>query len=280
MSRNKEKAQAGLNRFQALKNKEAGVLESNPSLRPKYVQSVTSLPQAEKWRSTVLSEISVKLTRISDPVTNDFVLRELNESLNKLFREKRAWEYQIKSLGGNDYINFGKDLSNTGVVGSYTDESGKAVTGYRYFGRAKDLPDVKPLLRSSSQTKTTKPTNQHQDLLPNLYYGYFDELKYKDLFDETEMERMNKISHSFGDKDIEFQTRTQDGEDELLEFENKRSLELMKELSKQPKTDAEFTIVDFAKVIPSQSQVSEWVLDQKKKALLEKLGMNNETDTK
>ena len=279
MSRNKEKAQAGLNRFQALKSKEAGVLESNPNLRPKYVQSVKSLPQAEKWRSTIISEISTKLTRISDPATSDFVLRELNDSLNKLFKEKRAWEYHIKSLGGNDYINFGKDLSNTGVVGSYIDESGKLVTGYRYFGRAKDLSDVKPLLQSSQQTKTTKPTKKLRDQLPNSYYGYFDELQYRDLFDENDIERINKISHSLGEDELEVQTRNRDG-DKLLEFENKRRIELMKELSKQPKTDAEFIIVDFAKVIPSQSQVSEWVLDQKKSALLEKLGMDNGTDTK
>ncbi|ODV78325.1 Isy1-like splicing factor, partial [Suhomyces tanzawaensis NRRL Y-17324] len=146
-SRNKEKAQASLNRFHDQKAKEAGVLESNPNLRPKYVQSVDSLPQAEKWRSTIISEISTRLTWIQDPDATDAELRELNDTINKLFNEKRAWEYHIKSLGGNDYLNFGKNLSSTGLL-TNVDLSGATSRGYRYFGRAKELPDVKKLLET------------------------------------------------------------------------------------------------------------------------------------
>ncbi|KAK6463350.1 Isy1-like splicing factor, partial [Scheffersomyces coipomensis] len=183
-SRNKEKAQSALNRFQAYKNKEAGILESNPNLRPKYVQSVTSLPQAEKWRSTVISEISVKLTRIQDVSINDYQIRDINDDLNSLFKEKRAWEYHIKSLGGNDYINFGKNMNQAGI----TDSSGLQVKGYRYFGRAKELPDVKQALEAQkkirndktsarkAQDEEVKAMKSRLDRIDLSYYGWYDEI--------------------------------------------------------------------------------------------------------
>lgn len=38
------------------------------------------------------------------PVTaSDDAIRDLNDEINKLFREKRHWENRIKELGGSDY---------------------------------------------------------------------------------------------------------------------------------------------------------------------------------
>ena len=34
---------------------------------------------------------------------NDFQIRDLNDEINRLMREKRHWEYRIKELGGPDY---------------------------------------------------------------------------------------------------------------------------------------------------------------------------------
>lgn len=150
MSRNKEKNQSTLHRYYAQQEKEAGVLESNPLLRPKYVQKVDSLPQAERWRQTVMTEISVKLTDISDPSLNMNEIRSLNDELNKLHREKRAWEHHIKKLGGNDYIKFSKSQ------GIYID-------GVRYYGRARELPEV--LKKEQLPDKSEKP------YVPLEYYG-------------------------------------------------------------------------------------------------------------
>lgn len=152
MSRNKEKNQSTLHRYYAQQEREAGVLESNPLLRPKYVQKVESLPQAERWRQTVMTEISVKLTDISDPSLNLGEIRSLNDELNKLHREKRAWEHHIKSLGGNDYIKYSKSQ------GIYVD-------GVRYYGRARELPEV--LKKELLPEKTEKP------YAPLDYYGSF-----------------------------------------------------------------------------------------------------------
>lgn len=131
MSRNKEKNQLTLHRYYAEKEKEAGVLDLNPSERPKKVQSVKSLPQAERWRQTILAEISVKLTQINDPAEPESNIRLLNDEINKLHRQQRAWEHHILSLGGNDHIRYGKKTNSL------------YVNGVHFYGRAKDLPEAK-----------------------------------------------------------------------------------------------------------------------------------------
>ena len=70
----------------------------------------------------------------------DFQVRDLNDEINKLLREKRHWEKQIKALGGPNHF-----LSTSTKS---LDSEGKEVPGnrgYKYFGRAKDLPGVKEL---------------------------------------------------------------------------------------------------------------------------------------
>lgn len=60
----------------------------------------------------------------------------MNDEINKLMREKRHWEVQIKSLGGPDHARVGPKM---------LDQDGKEVPGnrgYKYFGAAKDLPGI------------------------------------------------------------------------------------------------------------------------------------------
>lgn len=35
---------------------------------------------------------------------SDYQVRDLNDEINKLMREKLAWEHRIKELGGPDYL--------------------------------------------------------------------------------------------------------------------------------------------------------------------------------
>ncbi|KAK6203573.1 Pre-mRNA-splicing factor ISY1 [Scheffersomyces amazonensis] len=268
MSRNKEKAQSALNRFQALKNREAGVLESNPNLRPKYVQSVTSLAQAEKWRTTIISEISVKLTRISDQSINDYQIRDLNDDLNRLFKEKRSWEYHIKSLGGNDYINFGKNLDKAGVL----DSTGLQVKGYRYFGRAKDLPDVKQALEQhkklqhekgkKGQDEESKIMKDRLTRIDISYYGIDDEINNNlNLFSQSEINLIEKVANNLGET-ITPPLRANDNllynkPDSLIEYENTKSASIEKNLKrKKTNQSPEETIYDFNSQVPNNEQVT------------------------
>ena len=75
-------------------------------------------------------------------------IRDLNDEINKLIREKGHWEKRIVEMGGPDYSKVGPKV---------TDSEGRAVgeaqgrgPGYRYFGAAKQLPGVKELFEKEA----------------------------------------------------------------------------------------------------------------------------------
>jgi pre-mRNA-splicing factor ISY1 len=110
-----------------------------------------SLRDCERWRGEILREISRKVAKIQDSGLTDYEVRDLNDEINKLMREKRHWENQIIALGGANYRR------NVAML----DDDGKEVPGtkgYKYFGRAKDLPGVKELF--SSRKKDEEEENQ------------------------------------------------------------------------------------------------------------------------
>ncbi|EGV61991.1 Isy1-like splicing factor [Yamadazyma tenuis ATCC 10573] len=273
MSRNKEKAQSALNRYQQEVNRQAGVLETNPNLRPKYVQSVESLPQAEKWRSVVITEISTRLTRIQDPLLEESQIRELNETLNKLMSEKRAWEHHIKSLGGADYLRFGPKFESMGMM----DNDISGIKGFRYFGRAKDLPEVKLLQQAKIDKATRESTQQDteqrevQELemrFSNLDPTYYSTFTRTNIYDKAEDDLIAIVGDVY----------TRQEERKNVEAYN------FKAISKSLSDDIQNTakdmtisqaqleeIMDYSDIIPSEEDIKQWVLDQKKQQLLAKL---------
>ena len=73
-----------------------------------------------------MKEISRKVSKIQDEALSDYQIRDLNDEINKLMREKHMWEVQIRNLGGPNYMRGGR------VV----DEDGREIPGggkgYRY----------------------------------------------------------------------------------------------------------------------------------------------------
>ena len=97
-------------------------------------------------------------------------VRDLNDEINKLLREKYHWERQIKALGGADYI--------ASAPRAY-DSDGRELPGargYKYFGAARDLPGVKELFESGDQDAVVQRTRAAimRDITPD-YYGYRDD---------------------------------------------------------------------------------------------------------
>lgn len=83
------------------------------------------MKKAERWRVQVIREISRKVSQIQNREyltfhqtffsisengcmfsagLGEFRIRDLNDEINKLLREKRHWEERIVELGGTDYI--------------------------------------------------------------------------------------------------------------------------------------------------------------------------------
>ncbi|EGC39161.1 hypothetical protein DICPUDRAFT_52847 [Dictyostelium purpureum] len=167
MARNEEKARSMLNRYLNLKNGEAKSEEKRPYLS----SECDSLVDAERWRRQILKEITKGITDIQNSSLGEFKIRDLNDHINKLVREKGHWERRILELGGPNY---------RAITPKIFDADGKEPLGtgtYRYYGEAKNLPGVAELFEKPD-TKDLNEKKTRHDLLRVVdsdYYGYRDD---------------------------------------------------------------------------------------------------------
>jgi len=104
-------------------------------------------------------------------------VRDLNDEINRLIREKSRWERRILDLGGPNYFaQSNRILEEMG--------GGRAVGGgkgeYKYFGQAKNLPEVQSLFKQQAAVDemTKKPGRRAHELHRGLdaeYYGFRDD---------------------------------------------------------------------------------------------------------
>ncbi|KAL2090712.1 hypothetical protein ACEWY4_012975 [Coilia grayii] len=154
-----------LARFRQAQLEEGKVKERRPFL----ASECNELPKAEKWRRQIISEISKKVAQIQNAGLGEFKIRDLNDEINKLLREKGHWEVRIKELGGPDYGKVGPKM---------LDHEGKEVPGnrgYKYFGAAKDLPGVRELFEKEPAPPPRKTRAELMKDIDAEYYGYRDE---------------------------------------------------------------------------------------------------------
>lgn len=157
-------------RFRAQQAADLGILDVNRTRRPKAISIEESLPNCERWRGQVVKEISRKVSRIQELSLSDYQIRDLNDELNRLFKEKWQWELRIRQLGGPNYMRGG---------GRVLDEDGVEIPGggkgYRYFGRARELPGVKELFEAAKRPKQDDKIETRAELRSKAnssYYGY------------------------------------------------------------------------------------------------------------
>ncbi|KAK0460510.1 Isy1-like splicing factor [Desarmillaria tabescens] len=203
MARNEEKAQSMLYRFREAQAAELG-LGTRGDRRPRMASACKSLRECERWRGEILREISRKVSKIQDGVVlfpvypvgrsqhhfvvaglTDYEVRDLNDEINKILREKRHWENQIVALGGANYRR------NVAML----DDDGKEVPGtkgYKYFGRAKELPGVRELFQSrkNEEEEENQTLAFYKKFLGHgpAYYGDTDEVDGKLLEFERQAE--------------------------------------------------------------------------------------------
>jgi len=94
-------------RFRESQAAELGIIDAGRTRRPKMITEVNAIPACEKWRGQVLKEISRK-SQDPGPSLSDFMIRDLNDEINKAMREKHMWEVQIRNLGGPNYMRSGR----------------------------------------------------------------------------------------------------------------------------------------------------------------------------
>jgi len=168
MARNSEKAMAVLNRWTQLKTT---IVRGVRGRRPRDIGEVESLQDCEHWRSQAVREITRRIAEIQNAALGEHRIRDLNDEINKLLREKARWEDRVKDLGGADY-----KAAAPRVLDAY----GAPLAGdgsYKYFGAAKDLPGVRELFERDAQ-ESAAPKKTRAQLQRNIrpeYYGWRDE---------------------------------------------------------------------------------------------------------
>lgn len=126
--------------------------------RPRQTQKCTDVHSATQFRAQTLREISRNLTRIHDPLLTEYQVRDINDTLNRLLRERWAWEHRIKQLGGPDYTNVNTAETRTKTKNGSADTV--TVKGYKYFGRAQELPEVAKLRQEAELERSCKRSGQ------------------------------------------------------------------------------------------------------------------------
>ncbi|XP_010260934.1 PREDICTED: pre-mRNA-splicing factor ISY1 homolog [Nelumbo nucifera] len=172
MARNEEKAQSMLNRFITLKNEEK---KKPKERRPFLASECRDLAEADKWRQQIMREIGRKVADIQNEGLGEHRLRDLNDEINKLIREKWHWERRIVELGGPNYTKHAAKM--TDLEGNIVDvpNPGGRGPGYRYFGAAKKLPGVRELFEKPPELKKRRSRYEIFKRIDASYYGYRDD---------------------------------------------------------------------------------------------------------
>ena len=263
MARNSEKAQSMLYRFRAQAASSSGLLPTSGTRRPKAPSTIATIPACEKFRGQILRDVSRKLLKIQEDSLSDAQLRDLNDEINKLMKEKWGWERRIRELGGPNY--------GRSVGGVMFDEMGNAMEGggggkgYRYFGRARGLPGVKEMFeRAAKRQARGSGKDEDED-------GEGEGAKVK----RREINRRNLDARYFGwgnDED--------DGT--LLKYERRKEKEAVQRLEARAE-ESEDDTGDWEPLpgdsgdgvrwrLPTLDEVQEELIERRKKTLLENLG--------
>lgn len=122
-----------------------------------------------------MREIGRKVAEIQNEGLGEHRLRDLNDEINKLIREKSHWERRIIELGGPNYTKHSAKMTDLeGNIVDVPNPSGRG-PGYRYFGAAKKLPGVRELFEKPPELRKRRTRYDIYKRIDASYYGYRDE---------------------------------------------------------------------------------------------------------
>lgn len=148
----------------------ATIVRGRLQRRPRHCDSVEDIREAEHWRNQVVRETTRKIAEIQNAGLGEHRIRDLNDEINRLLKEKYKWEEHIKGLGGPDYrASSSRIMDSVGI-----ELAGHG--GYKYFGAARDLPGVRDLFEKQNAENVPKRTRAQlfRQITP-AYYGWRDE---------------------------------------------------------------------------------------------------------
>ena len=140
---------------------------SNEEAQKLVQEEVNIEREEEKPREykQVIRELSRLIFKINRPGINEFQIKDLNDKINNLMFGKGA-EHGFKEVRGK--LRGGLRYESQGAVIP-------GLHGYRYFGKAQDLPEVKQLLEQNQQVHKYKAKKNEYENIDVQYFGFFDE---------------------------------------------------------------------------------------------------------
>jgi len=228
--------------------------------RPFIADECDNLHDAEKWRRSLVKELTRSINQIQNENLPHHKLRDLNDLINKKFREKTHWERRIVSLSGPDYAKIAPKLS---------DDSGIQVPGgrgsYRYFGAAKKLPGVAELFRSEPPPPPKRTRYQMYKGVDADYYGYRDDddglLGSSEALQEQQVRQ--EALDQWKEREMARRKAAMPGNDKLVE-DSVRSMIASFERPREEQLKAH------VKNLPEKALLEKVVLEKRKRRLLEK----------
>jgi pre-mRNA-splicing factor ISY1 len=285
MARSAEKAATELSRWYQYKLEKEGKTMLTDETRPYLATECHDQKEAIRWRRDIIQEISTHVTSIQNAQLGEFRLRDLNDHINKLLREKGHWEERIKELGGPDYKKSAPKMLT---------KEGKEVPGnrgYRYFGAARDLPGVRELFENKKVEEVKKARPELMKFVDADYFGYRDEddgiilgLE-QDAEVRARREAVEKWRHDTKvvQENPDYQERFVDDSVQIIEDTNKMDDEDEDVMHKieysEVRTGEGLRPVVALVEVPTQLQVQQAILLRKKRELMERYaGDSLETD--
>ncbi|GJS56302.1 pre-mRNA-splicing factor ISY1 [Tanacetum coccineum] len=248
MARNEEKAQSMLNRFITMKSEEK---KKPKERRPFLASECRDLSDADKWRQQIMREIGRKVAEIQNEGLGEHRLRDLNDEINKLIREKVHWEKRIVELGGKD-----------GNIVDVPNPSGHG-PGYRYFGAAKKLPGVKELFEKPPELRKRRSRYDIYKRIDVSYYGYRDD-------EDGVLEKVERgAEERIRAESVAEWVRLEEIEKEAWKMEEDVVMEERRERERGMEEEKEKEFVVHVS-LPDEKEFEKMVLEKKKRELLSK----------
>eukprot|EP00746_Dinoflagellata_sp_MGD_P115480 gnl/MRDRNA2_/MRDRNA2_51592_c0_seq1.p1 gnl/MRDRNA2_/MRDRNA2_51592_c0~~gnl/MRDRNA2_/MRDRNA2_51592_c0_seq1.p1 ORF type:complete len:275 (-),score=109.87 gnl/MRDRNA2_/MRDRNA2_51592_c0_seq1:49-873(-) len=262
MARNEEKTLAALNRWTKQKQDLEDGDFAKGQKRYKLSFEIDNVKDCEKFRMNSLKEVTKMIGEIQNAGLGEHRIRDMNDEINRLLREKGHWEDRIKELGGVDYK--GKQQQQA-LEADGAELAGQK--GYKYFGAAKDLPGVRDLFEAEEAPEAPRKTRAQlfKNIQPD-YYGWRDEedgmLVLAEQSREIELVQKEVDKWEAGQK-----RKKMEEEIEAEEAAEAAAKKKAREAMEKARTDFK-AFVD----IPTMDEIEKLILKKKKDALLAKYG--------
>jgi len=260
MARPAEKARAMLNKWVKMREEGNAPAVNVRGNRPKLASECEHQGDAEFYRNQINKEITGMIAKIQNPALGEHTIRDLNDEINRKFREKHHWNKRIFQLS-NGTIDYNKrerasrieegDVQFL-VATNYGKRQGPT---YKYFGAAKDLPGVKELLEKQQEKMLSMSRKKRG---PNEIYKHVG-VKYFGWRDEEDGVLLELEDDAFR---------------EYCQNNNKKQKTTITTTTSPVEVDLEALLSkDYLEDVPSMEEMNKIMLVEKKKALLAKFSM-------